>query len=252
MLDILTEARKHFGFFSVSTLLLLVCLAARKLLHSQGAAVEVIWVFGVVLVSSGAAVYVGAQIFTFLVLQRDALLHLSTHSPVRKLAVKGIPLAIGFFIVGLVSLFGAMAMWSVDQRSTGYMIYACGAKALSSLALVSSAWILGIVAARLRGFYPRLLIFGGGLAALTGLQIALVWRAANLSGTEWLVGGSSTFAGYPIYCGPLGLALRTSFTLSSHGAFVISAALNAVWPFVCVISVLLLGRSRRGVLVPST
>ena len=79
MLDIYTEARKHFGFFLTCASILLGIFVLREYMDSYKSVLDVIWVFAVVLVSSGATFYVSAQIFMFLVLKRDTLLHLSTH-----------------------------------------------------------------------------------------------------------------------------------------------------------------------------
>ena len=169
MRDIRTEARKHFGFFSICALVLLTAFTLRGLIDSHGAVLDAVWVFAVILVSSGAAFYVAAQIFMFLVLQRDTLLHLSTHPPLRKFFVKAGPLSLGFAAVGLVSLLASTTMWPDEWGLTAAVVYAVCAKLVSCTALVSSAWALGLAAARFAGFYPRLLVYAGGLAALIGL-----------------------------------------------------------------------------------
>lgn len=94
--------------------------------------------------SSGAAFYVGAQIFMFLVLKYDALLHLSTHSPLRKFFVKTTSLSFGFVTVGLVSLLTNATMWPEDDRLRRAVAYAVCAKLVSSIALVSLTWLLGV------------------------------------------------------------------------------------------------------------
>ena len=245
MRDIRTEARKHFGFFSICALVLLTAFILRELVDSHGAVLDAVWVFAVILVSSGAAFYVGAQIFMFLVLQRDALLHLSTHPPLRKFFVKTGPLSSGFAAVGLVSLLASTTMWPDQDRLAAAVAYAVCAELVSSIALVSSAWVLGPAAARFAGFYPRLLVYAGGLAALIGLQIAALWQLADLGGTKWLVGGSTSFSGYPVYCGPLAISIGTPFSFDPTGPYALGLGLNLLWAVLAALVLLLQSHRHR-------
>ena len=245
MRDIRTEARKHFGFFSICALILLTAFTLRELVDSHGAVLDAVWVFAVILVSSGAAFYVGAQIFMFLVLQRDTLLHLSTHPPLRKFFVKAGPLSLGFAAVGLVSLLASTTMWPDEWGLTAAVVYAVCAKLVSCTALVSSAWALGLAAARFAGFYPRLLVYAGGLAALIGLQIAALWQLADLGGTKWLVGGSTSFGGYPVYCGPLAISIGTPFSFDPTGPYALGLDLNLLWAVLAALVLLLQSRRHR-------
>lgn len=245
MRDIRTEAHKHFGFFSICALVLLTAFTLRGLIDSHGAVLDAVWVFAVILVSSGAAFYVGAQIFMFLVLQRDTLLHLSTHPPLRKFFVKTGPLSLGFAAVGLVSVLASTTVWPDEGGLAAAVAYAVCAKLVSSIALVSSAWVLGLAAARFAGFYPRLLVYAGGLAALIGLQIAALWQLADLGGTKWLVGGSTSFGGYPVYCGPLAISIGTPFSSDPTGPYALGLDLNLLWAVLAALVLLLQSRRHR-------
>ena len=245
MRDIQTEARKHFGFFLTCASILLGIFALKELIDSYKTVLDVIWGFAVVLVSSGAAFYVGAQIFMFLVLKYDALLHLSTHSPLRKFFVKTTSLSFGFVTVGLVSLLTNATMWPEDDKLRKAIAYSVCAKLVSSIALVSLTWLLGVTAAHFKGFYSRLLTYAGGLTVLIGLQITVLWRVANMSGTAWAIGGSTSFAGYPVYCGPLAISIGTSFSFNLPGPYVLGLGLNLMWVVLGLVVILLQSRRHR-------
>ena len=245
MLDIYTEARKHFGFFLTCASILLGIFVLREYMDSYKSVLDVIWVFAVVLVSSGATFCVSAQIFMFLVLKRDTLLHLSTHSQLRKFIIKTSSLSLGFIMVGIVSLLASTTTWPEDDKLTKAVAYAVGAKLLSGIVLVSLTWVLGVAAAHFKGFYARLLIFMGGLTLLIGSHIAFLWRAAKMTGTTWAIGGSTSFAGYPVYCGPLAISIGTPFSFSSKGPYVIGIALNLVWVLLGLLFILLQSHRRR-------
>ncbi|GGO98208.1 hypothetical protein [Actinomyces gaoshouyii] len=245
MRDIFTEARKHIGFFSVCLVILVGVSTFRELLDSYKSITDVVWVFTVVLVPTATAFYVGAQIFMYLVLKNDTLvlkndtlLQLSTHSHFRKYLVKTLPLALGFISTGLFSLLASTTTWPEGQEASKTVIYAVCAKIISGAALVSIAWVLGLAAARFKEFYLRLFIYMGGFALIVGLQIAALWKFSDLDSVGWVVGGSTSFAGYPVYCGPLGIALATPFTLSYSGAYVISIFLNTVWPIFGLLAII--------------
>lgn len=238
MRDIFTEARKHTGFFSVCLVILVGVSTFRELLDSYKSITDVVWVFALVLVPTATAFYVGAQIFMYLVLKNDILLQLSTHSHVRKCYVKTFSLTLGFALTGLFSLLATTTTWPEGQEASKAVIYAVCAKIISSIALVSIAWILGLAAARFKGFYLRLFIYMGGFVLIIGLQIAALWNFSSLDNVGWTVGGSTSFSGYPVYCGPLGIALATPFTLSHSGAYVLSVGLNAIWPIVSLLIIL--------------
>ena len=245
MRDIYTEARKHFGFFLACASILFGIFVLRELVDSYKSVLDVIWVFAVVLVSSGATFYVSAQIFMFLVLKRDTLLHLSTHSTLRKFFVKTASLSFGFITVGLVSLLASTTMWPKDDRLTKAVAYAVCAKLVSSITLVSMAWVLGAVTAHFRGFYSRLLTYAGGFAVLIGSQIAVLWRVADLGGTTWMLGGSTSFAGYPVYCGPLAISIGTPFSFKLTEPYVLGLGLNLIWIVLGLFVILLQSRRHR-------
>lgn len=244
MRDICTEARKHLGFFLVCGAVLATSLLLREVLGSYRSVTEVVWVFAVILVSAGTAFYVGAHVFIFLVLKGDTLLQLSTRSPLRKLLVKTLPLAAGFCAVGLISLLAYATTWPEHGRAEA-VAYAVCAKTVSSAALVCLTWLLGLVAGRLRGLYLRLLTYVGGLTVLVGLQVAAVWRAADLGGTAWAVGASTSYTGVPVYYGPLGVCLETPFTASVTGPYGLGLLLNALWVAACLLVVALTSRQHR-------
>lgn len=245
MLDIYTEARKHFGFFLTCASILLGIFVLREYMDSYKSVLDVIWVFAVVLVSSGATFYVSAQIFMFLVLKRDTLLHLSTHSQLRKFIVKTSSLSLGFIMVGLVSLLASTTTWPEDDKLTKAVAYAVGAKLLSGIVLVSLTWVLGAVTAHFRGFYSRLLTYAGGFAVLIGSQIAVLWRVADLGGTTWMIGGSTSFAGYPVYCGPLAISIGTPFSFKLTEPYVLGLGLNMIWIVLGLFVILLQSRRYR-------
>ncbi|WP_127843087.1 hypothetical protein [Actinomyces wuliandei] len=244
MRDVRTEARKHLGFFSVCAVVLATTLLLRELLDSYRSVTEVVWVFAVILVSAATTFYVGAHVFVFLVLKGDVLLQLSTRSPLRKLLVKTLPLAAGFCATGLITLLTYATTWP-EQGRAGAVAYAVCAKLVSCAALVSLAWLLGLAAAGRRGFYLRLLVYAGGLVVLVGLQAAAVWSTAGLEGTGWTVGASTSYTGYPVYYGPLGVCLGTPFTTDSTGPYVLSLVLNTLWVGVCLLAVGLTSRLRH-------
>ena len=123
--------------------------------------------------------------------------------------------------------------------------YAVRAELVPSIALVPSAQVLGPAAARFAGFYPRLLVYAGGLAALIGLQIAALWQLADLGGTKWLVGGSTSFGGYPVYCGPLAISIGTPFSSDPTGPYALGLDLNLLWAVLAALVLLLQSRRHR-------
>lgn len=239
MRDFRTEYYKHVAFFLVCTAVLVGSLLLKELLDSYRSVTEAIWVFAVVLISAGATFYVGAHIFVFRVLKGDTLLQLSTHSPLRRFLVKAVPLGSGFAVVGLISLLGGAVTWPEGDGATEAVAYAVCAKLVSSVALVSQAWMLGAAAACFRGFYLRLFVYMGGFAFLVVLQIATVWRMADLSGTAWAVGAFTSFSGYPVYFGPLGVALESSFAFDQSGPYALGLVLNVLWGVVCFLLLVL-------------
>ncbi|QKD80267.1 hypothetical protein [Actinomyces marmotae] len=240
MHDISTEARKHAIFFLACVSFLLCAFLLKECLDSYETILSVVWVFSVVLISAGTAFYVGAQIFAFLVLKGDPLLQLSTHSPLRKFLVKTLPLALGFATVGLVSVLASTTTWPKEDVTARAFAYLLAAKLVSSVAWISMAWIIGLATARLGGLYPRLFAYMGGLATMTGLQIAALWNLASLGAAQWAVGGSTGFAGYPTYCGVLGISLDVPLTLNATGPYLLGIGLNAVWIIVCLLVVVIL------------
>ena len=80
---------------------------------------------------------------------------------------------------------------------------------------------------------------------LIGLQITVLWRVANMSGTAWAIGGSTSFAGYPVYCGPLAISIGTSFSFNLPGPYVLGLGLNLMWVVLGLVVILLQSRRHR-------
>ena len=225
MLEWKVEARKHIQFFGFSLLIICSILAAYLIIDNT--VTDVLWVFGVILISCATVAYSAAHIFTHLALGSDLLFHMSTQAAAKKFVLKTVPLLTGTTLIGFVTVSGYLTQADNITDSLSPYIYAYGSKAASIGAFIALVWVLARVVTNLRNASMKMLTFGTLLTAFIGLQIYGHWSVHPLSGETWSVGGTTDFLGLPMYVNVLAINVtdpHTPITSPMYGSLLVNLA----------------------------
>ena len=60
-----------------------------------------------------------------------------------------------------------------------------------------------------------------------------------------MIGGSTSFAGYPVYCGPLAISIGTPFSFKLTEPYGLGLGLNLIWIVLGLFVILLQSRRHR-------
>lgn len=221
------EIRKHLRVFGAALTLVAAVVLARAIITTT--VTEVAWVFGVMLTSFAISGYAAADLYRYVALRHDLLLHMSTRPPSTKLLLKICTLGGGVYAVFVVSQMSALLAPGVTPSNPAALAYVFGAKLVSLLSFLLLV-VAGSAAARraVRATTAQIALLSVLVAIVVGLQLWLVWSVGGLSGQDWSVGVSNDYLGLPLYANVLPVTTGEAADGHIHSSMTTALVLNLV------------------------